>query len=649
MNETSASAIASPTVTGDSIDPVYNEPFVEVNELRSEPVPHRYVHGGFKGTAARFSFYFPPAEQYRRRFFHNTYPLATSADIGPFPIAFDVATGDLPFTLDSGAYYVQTNNGGAFSRSAPDPSVAAYRVNAEAAKYSRVLAAEVYGPHRSFGYLYGGSGGAYQTIGGAEHTNGVWDGFLPYVLGCNNAVPSNWTPRMHALRVLRRRNMFPAVMDAINPGGSGDMYAELNEEESAALREATRMGFPPRGWFAHETQGSGYFADIQGAIPPLDPTYVEDFWSKPGYLGGDPASSIHAERFQFDTEVAGLGNAGEIELAAVPDRSFADAHLAVLDGPLAGRSVAIARANGPTIALANTSDPEVVAAFRPGVRVRIDNSWPLALQTYHRHQVPPDPAEYGWNQFRGADGTPLYPQRERLIGHIFAVSAIGSLLSGRIAGKMLLVQSLMDIDSMAWFADWYRAEVRKALEAREDDFALWFIDHTQHDNPHTPIARAHAVELGGAIQHGLRDLARWVEEGVKPSETVYRVADGQVEVPATAAARAGVQPVVELHANGAVRTEVAAGESVAFTGVIEVAPGAGHVVAAEFDFAGIGEFTGTQVIPISATRAEVTATHTYADPGTYFPVLRTAAQREGNAQSPHCRVHNLARARVVVS
>ena len=114
-------------VTENSVDPLFNDPYIEVNELRERPASHRYVHGGFRGTQARFSFYFPPAAQYQGRFHHNTYPLATSADIGPFPIAFEVATGNLSFTLDSGAYYVQTNMGGAFRRG--DPSIAAYRVN----------------------------------------------------------------------------------------------------------------------------------------------------------------------------------------------------------------------------------------------------------------------------------------------------------------------------------------------------------------------------------------------------------------------------------------------------------------------------------------------------------------------------------------
>lgn len=55
-------------VTADSVDPDYDEPFIEVDEQRSEPVPQCYVHGGFKGTPARFSFYFPPQAQYRGRF-----------------------------------------------------------------------------------------------------------------------------------------------------------------------------------------------------------------------------------------------------------------------------------------------------------------------------------------------------------------------------------------------------------------------------------------------------------------------------------------------------------------------------------------------------------------------------------------------------
>ena len=126
-----------------------------------------------------------------------------------------------------------------------DTTIRGYRVNAEAAKFSRVVAAEIYGPHRTYGYLYGGSGGAYQTVTSAEMTTGVWDGFVPYVMGSPQSIPNCFTVRVNALRVLKDK--WPSIIDAIEPGGSGDPYAGLNDEERTALEEATRTGFPPAG------------------------------------------------------------------------------------------------------------------------------------------------------------------------------------------------------------------------------------------------------------------------------------------------------------------------------------------------------------------------------------------------------------------
>ena len=49
-------------------DTLFSEPYTDIDEWRDQPVRHRYVHGGFKGTETRFSFYFPPKEQYEGRF-----------------------------------------------------------------------------------------------------------------------------------------------------------------------------------------------------------------------------------------------------------------------------------------------------------------------------------------------------------------------------------------------------------------------------------------------------------------------------------------------------------------------------------------------------------------------------------------------------
>ena len=603
-----------------------------------------------RSRTREFSIYFPPAAAYEGRFFHNTYPMALTSDVGPFPIAFEVATGDLGFTVASGAYYLQTNLGGADRMPPADPAIGAYRVNAAAAKYSRIVAAALYGDHRPYGYLFGGSGGSYQVMGAAENTSGVWDGFLPFVLGTPNSIPSVFTVRMHALRVLRMRDKFPEIMDAINPGGSGDPYVGLDDEERAALEEASLLGYPLRGWWNHETLTGGYFSNVADRVPAVDPTYVTDFWREPGYLGGDPTSSIHGARRAFDTTVAAVMDTFpmQMELTSVPDWDITNAHLVIVSGASGGSSVPVAWVDGSRVGFASSTNPVVVHGMVTGDQVRIDNSWPLALETYQRHQVP-TPDMYGWNQFRDADGKPLYPQREVLVGLEATVTTAGSMPEGRITAKTLVIEVLMDIDALPWQADWYRSKVKQALGPRfEDQFAIWFIDHAQHDDPASTIARAQCVSYGGALQQGLRDLSAWVEHGVKPSETAYDVVATQVRVPRSAADRRGIQPVVELHVNGRVRVEVAVGEQVTFDATIEVPPNTGDVVAAEWDFEGEGTYPVTEELGSTASKVVLSATHTYAKPGTYFPVLRGTSQRQGDARTPYGRVQNLARARVVV-
>ncbi|HEY8385407.1 MAG TPA: hypothetical protein VIK82_04230, partial [Porticoccaceae bacterium] len=58
-----------------SADKLFQQPYVDVDEWRDEPVRHRYVHGGFEGTETRFSLYMPPAEQYEGRFFQYITPV----------------------------------------------------------------------------------------------------------------------------------------------------------------------------------------------------------------------------------------------------------------------------------------------------------------------------------------------------------------------------------------------------------------------------------------------------------------------------------------------------------------------------------------------------------------------------------------------
>ena len=81
----------------------FAHPFVELDEWRDDPVRHRYVHGGFKGTETQFSLYFPPAEQYEGRFLHHV-----EGGGGGTPRA---QPGDIALVCAYGGYLVVSNQG----------------------------------------------------------------------------------------------------------------------------------------------------------------------------------------------------------------------------------------------------------------------------------------------------------------------------------------------------------------------------------------------------------------------------------------------------------------------------------------------------------------------------------------------------------
>lgn len=271
-------------------DPLFNQPYVDMDEWRDSPVRHRYVHGGFRGTEARFSCYFPPQEIYHGRFFQyiTAVPISENASQG--------LTGEdnnIGFAIASGGYFVESNQGGSGASGSPggtiDPTIAGYRVSAASAQYSRTLAGQMYGPHRTYGYVFGGSGGSYRTVSGFENTD-VWDGAVPYIMPTPMAIPNVYSVRLNALRLVGDK--LRDVVDAVDPGGSDDIYVGLSDDQRQALSEATRLGFPPRSWFNYQTLGLGAFAVLNDLVVKNDPTYFDDFWRIPGYLGADPPESL---------------------------------------------------------------------------------------------------------------------------------------------------------------------------------------------------------------------------------------------------------------------------------------------------------------------------------------------------------------------
>lgn len=676
-------ATSAPSVSG---DPMFQQPYIDVDEWRDNPAQHRYVHGGFTGTDTRFSFYLPPKEQYQGRFFQYITPVPDSETLSQGASGEEDKIG---FALASGAYFIETNGGGIDGAASPthrvDPTIGAFRANAAVAQYSREVALQMYGGERPYGYAFGGSGGAFRTIAGMENTTDVWDGAVPFVLGSPMALPNVFTARVYAMRVLGDK--LAEVADAVDAGGSQNPYAGLNEEQQAALREVTGMGFPLRAWYGYDTLGLHAFAIIFPAVVAMDPEYFKDFWTQPGYEGYQPTSSLKQARVQYPTtiqkllmeeEVAALGlsvspfagqakgladnawkamekSAGgklpvAIQLAGMPAGNLLGADLLIQSGAAQGSRLPMTRTHGDIVML-SADHAAVLAKLKVGDQVQIDNSNFLAVQTYHRHQVPGK--EFAvWDQFRDADGKPLYPQRP-LLGPMLAKGATGTLQTGAFNGKMIVLENLYDTEAFPWQGDWYRARVQEHLGKRTDEhFRLWFSDHTNHGDFSQQTHPTHTVSYLGMLQQALRDLSAWVEQGIAPAPTSrYEMVDGQVIQPNHADQRQGIQPMVKVLANGSQRTQVKAGEEVELSATLEIPPNTGKLVQAEWDFDGQGEYPlsmDLSKIKPDGDRVTLTTRTRFDQTGTYFPVLRVASQREGNAQTPFTRVQNLGRVRVVV-
>ena len=376
------------------------------------------------GTETRFSIYLPPAERYEGRFFQHITPVPDSENLA------QAATGEedkIGFAVDSGAYFLETNGGGLIATpgSDVDPTIGAYRANAAAAAHSRVIAAEMYGEHRPYGYAYGGSGGGFRTIGGAENTTGVWDGVVPYVIGSPMAIPNMFTVRMHAQRVLRHR--FDAIVDAVEPGRRRRPVRRASTPRSA--RPCSRSP----AWASRRARGSVTArwgctpsrCSTRACVWPT-PRYFDDFWSEPGLPRPRPArprsgrrrapplrgrrrphrrrggrarphrrSTAGPDPGRRRHRLAGGRRAGAGRSRPWPSScpaprwssSSAPSWSSPPARPRRGPDRRH-RADRRRRRLLGPSDAEVTRRLRPGDVVELDNRGFLAAQTYHRHQVP---------------------------------------------------------------------------------------------------------------------------------------------------------------------------------------------------------------------------------------------------------------------
>ncbi|KAF5643453.1 uncharacterized protein FTJAE_3253 [Fusarium tjaetaba] len=634
------------SITEDCVDPLYSRPIIDNETHETLPIPHLRISGHFDGTAVEFNIYLPDSG-WKGRFFQLVYPLQNST----------ASDREIGFGADSGGYTVRASG------------LPTYRGDAAAAKFGMMVARGYYKPknNKIHGYIYGGSGGSLITVGAMENTIGIWSGALTLV----QAVPvsiNNWSIR--ALTGLVLQNKSAEIEEALRPGGSGDVYSKLNPAERTVFEEATALGVPIRGWESfHETGASEALWEairsVSGAaVLKMDPTYVDDVWNKPGYLGTEKSKLgdiFRKEMLDYETLITSFkydANNVPIELTldAAPTSTrtyWLDISIVSKDGEVLGKVTGKGHDNSTekTVTLHPNNDLAVLSFLQKGTRVHISNRMFLAMHALHRYSVPKRSGFYGYAYLRDFNGAPIYPQRSVLVAEQIARSASGgATFSGKFNGKMIVMDNLMDVDAFPWHADWYKNRVKEVYEDDIDDkLRLHYTENADHQiGPVIGSKSFRVVDFTGIYEQHLRDLSVWCETGTYPSiPTNYTIHNAQIQLPASASDRKGLQPPVDPSVNGSKQVEVKTGTTAIFTVRVEVPPGAGKVVTLEWDFEGTGNFVKKSFGDIAQT-VETTVCYTYSRKGIFFPSVRAASHREGRMDSPYGLSLNLGRLRVSV-
>lgn len=484
---------------------------------------------------------------------------------------------------------------GAYSLSVPQGTMG-HIVHASAAYVSRTIARNYYDYNdKIYGYVYGGSGGSMITFGTLELDTGlVWDGAVPYITA-SPASMGNFDIKWFARAVLEGKA--PLIADAVRPGGSGDPYAVLTDMEREVLIEVTKLGIPLKAWENYEYMFM--LMDYPELIDALNSTAAEE--------------ATYANSSVNDAYTSAFWNKpGHLE----------------------------------------AYDPELRKLFY-SLRDRGVREAALAKIAYHRHKDP-GPTFTTWDHLRDESGKPLFAQTT---GSHYAIDISkmvsgGATWNGNINRKTIMLVMLLDLDSFPSDGNYYKERVH--LAGRDSDYRIWLNENADHHpkrDEHTLYLNGRLIDYTGIFEQALRDLIAWVERGVEPpaSSSYIVTSDNQLIAQSDITLRGGIQPVVELTANGSTCAIILSGGAVLFSADIQVPPGTGKIVSVEWDFLGDGNYAAADYEALPDGSWSVNASYTYDMAGTYFPQIRVTSQREGDPDTPFTRVHNIGRARVLAT
>jgi len=637
---------------------------IPYTEVRGHfPATHRTAElpGGVTGSPTTAShsvtWLFPDRAHWHNRFFQQSYPL-------PFEFLNVV---DSRFAFANGGYTVSV---------IPGNSVTGYRVSAAAAKLAKTYADKLYGnTARIYGYIYGQSGGSVQMMAANEGTTGVWDGIVPVVIAVDglNTHSFQWGA-LYALAVPEAKRL--AISEAAAPGSGRDIYAGLTAEEHAILDELLRAGFARKA-LEDWKFSVGSALPLSGALAKFDPTYEDDSWSKPGYEGVNPPSYLAAAKVDGFATITSVERdsknavtAVTLDPATLPRLGSTreeglqfyvyspDGVTRVVNGEARGLS---AKLVGNALTLQGANDRVLLGALSVGVKIRINNRFMLAACFYPRHSIL-DNGSPAYNQYRNPDGTPRYVQRPVQTAYIANIAAAGGRReTGHLTVRTIVLENLFDPASYPYVGGFYAEQVRQAMGSRATDsmFRIYYQDNAPHGafpaimpGPEAAKQATKIASVGGILNQALLDLAAWAERGVAPlpSSRYSRDSMNQIVVPKSAAVRGGLQPVVDLSANGVVRAQVRVNEPVTLAARIDMPPHAGKIVRYAW-YLGTPDLKFEPVIKLARpqTTFDLKRTVSFAAPGEYAITLRVEGQRNGlDDVNGTTFLQNVARVRLVV-
>ncbi len=654
-------------IDGTCVDPVYNEATFVIDKTEQLTfqvpggplIPYTQVTGHFPATNTpetlppgvrqspttfqqNYVWRFPAKEFWRNRSFE-----------GQHPSGGGVVDNRMAFT--NGAFSVNW-----MSASIPNAAVT-LRHEAAATKVARAYANKLYGnTAKIYSYFWGCSGGGTVALAAAENVTGIWDGVQPQCIGTSGDAPyhSFYWQALYTMAIPQAKR--DAIAAAAVPGGTGDIYAGLNEEEKSVLNEFLAAGYPLPIIGNH-------FKNLTPLVDPIDirlfdPNYEDDFWSKPGYAGVNPPAYLTAAKVDgwatitgITRDAAGAPTAIQFDRATVPAMgSTGDNYLEywvyAADGKT--RLVDPARAIGvPTdnkrrfslqgkldaatgaLALTGTTSDVfggsapitnskvLLDALKVGDKIRVNNRFILAMYYYPRYSNIPGVRSH--DQYRNADGSAKYPQRPDIsvLSHSNYRTMGGRVETGAITTKTMILEGMSDNLSWPIFNVSYAERIQRTLGAAKADAMMRFY---LHDNGR------HAMGAGepGIFQQSIQDLMAWAEKGIAPPPSSrYTIHNGQVVPAANAADRHGLQPVMSLTANGGARALVGLNQPVNLAGKFEMPPATGQIVQYNWTVAGTADPMTVIAKPQPALNVE--RTMRFDKPGTYVVRLTVNGQRDG--------------------